>query len=171
MIVLGNFSATDFRLYYSDVWRMRIVGNLIYRADNATSFSTTSDRRIKEDIVDANTSMCYNFVKNVKLKYYKWKDFVLEQNAETPDRHTLGWIAQDVQEYFPKATSISPNYGIDDLLTLNVDDIYKSFYGCVQQIIKDKEAMRHEVDTLKQENALLKSQLSSILQRLDALEN
>ena len=62
----------------------------------------SSDERLKEDIELADLDICYDVVKNLPLKYYKWRDevFSIEQ---VRDRHKLGWVAQEVESIFPKA--------------------------------------------------------------------
>ena len=66
--------------------------------------NTTSDERVKENITTASLDRCYEVVKSIPLKRYRWKDSTYSDEEIGFDRHTLGWIAQDVQPYFPKAT-------------------------------------------------------------------
>lgn len=121
-------------------------------ADSAGKPSTnvwtiTSDERIKDNIVLADIDRCYEIVKKLPLKKYKWK-YYSEQQA--PDQNMLGWIAQDVQTYFPKAVNVSKfvikpeikdgeivtqeEEAIDDCLNLNSDQINKVLYGAVQKL-------------------------------------
>ncbi len=65
--------------------------------------NTTSDERVKENITTASLDRCYEVVKSIPLKRYRWKDSTYSDEEIGFDRHTLGWIAQDVQPYFPKA--------------------------------------------------------------------
>lgn len=64
-------------------------------------WGTTSDSRLKENIITASIDVCYDNVKKLPLMYYKWKD----EMTETPlqDQNVLGWVAQDVKSIFPKA--------------------------------------------------------------------
>ena len=68
------------------------------------SWAFSSDVRIKEDIVPADLDICYDVVKTLPLKYYKWNDEVYSSNV-IKDRHKIGWIAQDVEMVFPKAVN------------------------------------------------------------------
>jgi hypothetical protein len=68
-------------------------------------WTITSDERIKEDIELADLDLCYEAVKTIPLKRYKWRDEVYSEEQVT-DRRKLGWIAQDVETVFPKAVSI-----------------------------------------------------------------
>ena len=52
---------------------------LLLSTDNAgrlasSTWSTSSDERLREDIVDADLHVCFDNVKNLRLKYYKWKE-------------------------------------------------------------------------------------------------
>ncbi len=96
------------------------------------TWSTGSDLRIKEDIVDANIDRCYEIISNIKLKHYKWIDEIANK---VQDKSQLGWIAQEVEEYFPKAVTKSNEYGLSDFRTLNADQLYKVMYGALQKMI------------------------------------
>ena len=82
------------------------------------------------------------------LKYYKWRDDVLEAEA---DRHKLGWIAQEVEEVFPKAVKEQDLNGLTDCKTLDKDQIYASLYGAVQklmQVVENQEVRIKELESL-----------------------
>ena len=83
---------------------LRIQHNLVVNNEafkTTISFSTTSDERLKENIVTASLDTCYDTLKSIPLKYFKWKEGVQEDPVN--DRNSLGWIAQDVAKVFPKA--------------------------------------------------------------------
>ena len=73
---------------------------------STNTWTIVSDERIKEDIELADLSLCYQAVKDIPLKRYKWKDTVYTEE-QVHDRHKLGWISQDVKAVFPKAVRIS----------------------------------------------------------------
>ena len=85
---------------------------LTLSTDSAAKPSTnvwtiTSDERIKTDIVPADLDRCYDIVKQVGLKHFGFKPGVYS-DEQINDKHSLGWIAQDVQKVFGKAVSIKP---------------------------------------------------------------
>ena len=124
----------------------------------SSTWTISSDRRIKEDIVDADLDTCLENVKKLKLKYYKLRDDIIELDPMFKDAHRLGWIAQEVEEVLPKCvTTIPEQYGLVDVKNLDTDQIYTNMFGAIQKLIK--------------ENEVLKVQLSSVLARLDALES
>ncbi len=69
------------------------------------TWTIVSDERIKEDIELADLDLCYEAVKSIPLKRFKWKDEVYTEEQVT-DRHKIGWIAQDVETVFPKAVGV-----------------------------------------------------------------
>lgn len=127
-------------------------------------WTITSDERIKTDIVDANLDTCYDIVKNLPLKYFRWRDDVYTEE-QVPDRHKMGWIAQAVETVFPKAVSTVPEaYGLSNVKNLNTDQIYAAMYGALQSL-----QVKHE--TLKSEHETLKSNYTALLDRIVALES
>ena len=100
-----------------------------------STWTITSDERLKENIEPANTEECYNNIKNIPLKYYKWKDSIYSK-TDVPDRHKVGWIAQDVEKYIPSSISTINQYDIKDCKTLNSDQIIANMHGCILELLK-----------------------------------
>jgi hypothetical protein len=117
----ADYDALDYRWYISgslkatiDTSGRLLVGTIASPAhqlqvstDSAGKPSTNtwtivSDQRIKEDIELANLDLCYEAIKNIPLKRFKWRDEVYT-DEQVRDRRKLGWIAQDVEAVFPKA--------------------------------------------------------------------
>ena len=93
------------------------------------TWSTTSDRRLKENIQDANIDMCYDTVKSIPLRRFRWRGDLEGFSEYQKDKNVLGWIAQEVEEYMPKSiNTIEEKYGIDDVKFLNNDQLYASMY-------------------------------------------
>jgi hypothetical protein len=61
----------------------------------------TSDRRIKENIVDVPDNLALEMVRNIPCRYYEYKDKWARGTEKT-----IGFIAQDVNEILPMAVSI-----------------------------------------------------------------
>jgi hypothetical protein len=114
-------------------------------AKPATStWTTASDRRVKEDIVPADLSICVDNVKNMPLKYYKWRDQYLT-SEHSNDRHKLGWIAQDVEKVLPKSVGKLNLFGMEDCRTLNNDQIIANMYGAIKMLVKKIEEKEQAV--------------------------
>jgi hypothetical protein len=106
-------------------------------AKPATStWTVSSDQRLKDNIQDADLNLCYNNIKNLRLAKYTWKDEVYT-SEQVADRSKLGWIAQEVEQIFPKAVEKQNMHGYEDCRTLNTDQIIASMYGCAKQIINN----------------------------------
>jgi hypothetical protein len=118
---------------------------------NSTSWTTTSDMRIKEEVVDADLSICYNTIKNIPLKRYKWKYYSPEQIND--DNHQLGFIAQEYKQFFPKDVAIAPfktdTVEIQDCLTVNQGQALMSNIGAIQQIMTYIEKNEHSIEDIK----------------------
>ena len=121
---------------------------------NVGTINNTSDRRVKTDIVDANLDICYSNVANLKLKYYQYTEAV--QGIGFDDRHKVGWIAQDVEQVFPKSVSYASIHGLDDCKTVSHEQIVAAMYGSIQKLQminqqRDNEiaALRKDMDDLK----------------------
>lgn len=118
----------------------------------SNTWTISSDQRIKEDIIDADLDICYNNIKNLKLKRYKYNDKFIK-NHNVNDIHKLGWIAQDVKKVIPKAVFINRNedYDIDDFHSLNTDQIISCMYGSIQKLIFIIEKHEEFINSLELE--------------------
>ncbi len=118
--------------------------------DNAISLSSTwtisSDIRIKKNIEDANLDLCSNIIKNLRLVKYKWKNEFFQEQIY--DKNKLGWIAQEVEEFIPKAVTINSQYGYSDFKSLNSDQIIANLYGSLQNLIYKFEESSNLCDML-----------------------
>jgi hypothetical protein len=108
----------------------------------STAWLTGSDARIKDDIQPANLQECVSLVKNIPLKRFAWKD---SYAPVTEDRHVLGWIAQDVEQYLPKAVLTTAEHGLDDFKSLNTDQLLKSMWGALQYALLRLDALESRV--------------------------
>ncbi|MBT9169533.1 MAG: hypothetical protein DDT19_02893 [Syntrophomonadaceae bacterium] len=116
---------------------------------STNTWTVVSDRRLKKSIEPANLDLCYNAVKNIPLKFYKWRDdvYTVEQ---VRDRSMLGWIADDVEKVYPKAVKTIPfefltKEKIEDCKSVNNDQVYAALYGAVQKLIEKVEALERRI--------------------------
>lgn len=116
-------------------------------AKSATStWTVTSDQRVKEEIVNADLDRCYEVVKQLPLRRFKWSSNAL---ANVSDAHMLGWIAQEVQPFIPNAIHVTSNYGLDDALGLDTDQIIKFMYGSIQRIMAYNDDLKNRINVLE----------------------
>ena len=131
-------------------WQFSYLG-FSYNGLNGSSWNILSDQRIKENIIKADLKTCYNNVKNINLYRY---NFIDAFDSGFIDKNKLGYIAQEVKRYFPKATHrgkkrLNDNREIPDLLTIDVDQINLTLYGAVKQLIKVVEKQNKRIKALE----------------------
>jgi hypothetical protein len=127
---------------------------------STNTWTISSDIRLKTNITMANLDICYNNVKNIPLKRYTWRDEIYTAE-QVPDRSKLGWIAQDVETFIPKAVEQKEMHGYSDCRSLNSDQIIASLYGSVQKLIQDFENEREQHNATKQAFDNLKTELQN----------
>jgi hypothetical protein len=126
-----------------------------YTQSGLTNWTVMSDRRIKDNIVKASYEKCLENVKNIKLYSFNFKDNCVNTN----DKHQLGFIAQEVQQVYPKAVEVggmilNTNEPINDVLTLNTTQIDYTLYGAVKYLIQKVEMLEKK---LEKKNAITNS--------------
>ena len=72
---------------------------------SAPTFFSPSDKRIKNDIVELDDNESFNLINHLGVKKYKYKDIVTRSNVDT-----YGFIAQQVEDVIPLATSTESDY-------------------------------------------------------------
>lgn len=130
---------------------------------SSATWTVSSDRRLKTNVQVADCSRCYDIVKHLKLVNFSWDDAKVPEEF-VKDRRKLGWIAQDVEHFFPKAVSQVKMYGIEDCRTLDSDQIYASLYGAVQQL-------QITVEQLQVENEQMRNKLEELCVLRNVPEN
>jgi hypothetical protein len=139
---IGNYGG-DFKIISStqsgDTDYMRITrdGTSIYNPTGSPQWSTTSDRRIKENIEKASYTKCYDNIN--KLELYRF-NYIKDFNNINKDLRQLGYIAQEVNDIFPKAVTTqhfnNQKLSVPDLLTIDITQINYSLYGAVKKLIE-----------------------------------
>ena len=71
--MLAIYNDPAYSSYTVNVYGTFYVTGIPYCASQ-TSFSSTSDERVKTNIMLADISLCYNTIKNIPLKRYTWRD-------------------------------------------------------------------------------------------------
>ena len=149
---IGNYGG-DFKIISSssniDTEYVRITSaGAISNPSGTTSWTTTSDRRIKENIEDASYDKCYDNINNLGLYRFNYIEGI---NNVNKDIKQLGFIAQEVKEIFPKSVFLNNNYNIPDLLTIDITQINYTLYGAVKKLIElneDKKKRLKRLETL-----------------------
>jgi hypothetical protein len=114
--------------------------------DGSTTWSAPSDSRIKQNIVPASGKKCVENIRNINLYRFNYDSSFID----TDDRNQLGFIAQEVQQYYPKAVKrnsvvLKNNNKIDGLLSVDVTQINYTLYGAVKKLTEDIIAIKENL--------------------------
>ena len=133
-------------------YNLDVSGNIFtstggYTQSGLTTWTVMSDMRIKDNIIEASYDKCLDNVKNIDLYSFNFKDNCVHTN----DKNQLGFIAQEVQQVYPKAVEVSKmtlntNERIDNVLTLNTTQIKYTLYGAVKELINKVEMLETKIN-------------------------
>ena len=121
----------------------------------SNTWTISSDERVKTNIVNANLARCNEIVDSLNLKYFEWNETYF---PDADDRNSLGFIAQEVETFFPNAvkthkkkfliqkgqteeTDIYEDF--EDFKSLDIDQLIKCLFGSVKYL-------QNQVKTLQQ---------------------
>ncbi len=111
----------------------------------SSTWTVSSDMRVKQNICNANIQSCYDIVKSLPLKEFEWNPTLFPEQS---NERQFGFLAQDVARVLPGSVRTKAGYGFQDFHYLDVDQIHKVMYGAIQTLMQ-------EVDDLKKRLALL----------------
>ena len=126
-----------------------------------TSWNVASDKRIKENIVDADLTRCYDDLKHLSLRRFNYISSFSDQ-VKLYDNNVTGFIAQEIISTIPKAVKQMSAYGYSDFKTINLDQITMTSFGAIKKLITDKESLESTVFTLQTMNDTLQVRLSTL---------
>ena len=129
--------------------------NGAYQENNGTHWTTTSDRRIKKNIVNNTTGLSIINQIQVRNFEYKTEDEIKTDNPELTDvvksamvnksGTQLGAIAQEVESVLESAVSTSS----DGVKTLQTDDLFWHMLNSIKELSAKNDALAAEVASLK----------------------
>jgi hypothetical protein len=167
-IISSEYSASN-TIIDTEFMRITNGGNSIYNSTGSPQWSTISDRRIKENIEKASYDKCYESIN--KLELYRF-NYINKLNNINKDIKQLGYVAQEVQDIFPKAVSsqqfYNDNLSISDMLSIDTTQINYSLYGTVKKLIEMYNDIEKQIDIF--ENILnIKNTITSNITLEDSL--
>jgi len=123
-----------------------------------TTWTVSSDERLKTDVKVADYDRCYEIVRSLDLKSYNWNSNIPQlMQSVGSDHHRLGWIAQELEPIFPKAINVVPDlYGLSNVLNVNFDQLYAVEYGAVKNIIAKLAILMDKFTNMEREIVSLK---------------
>lgn len=84
----------------------------------------------------ADLQECYAKVKALPLKQFSYAD-------DPNPREFVGWLAQDSQELFANSIHTSQVGAVQEFMSLDPDQIYKTMFGALQYLIQKVEALEN----------------------------
>jgi hypothetical protein len=133
---------------------------------STSTWTVTSDERLKENIEPANLDICYSNIKNIPLRRFTWNsNYYTDEHID--DRSKVGFIAQEVEKVFSKAVRTHDLHGIPDCKTLNADQIYNNVFGTVQKL----QQMVENISNLHNKSSSTINQFASKANSISIMES
>lgn len=116
---------------------------------STSTWTVSSDVRLKENIQPADLDRCVEIVKSIPLKKFKWVDSYI-QAMQIPEnkKEKVGWIAQDVEKHLPNSiTTMSlAHVAVDDFKQLNSDQLIAVLHGAIQRLSQRLKSVDKQLD-------------------------
>jgi hypothetical protein len=107
-----------------------------------------SDARVKEDIVNADLSMCASTVASIPLRTFSF-DTAFQKRTGVAPGSQYGFIAQEVKEVLPESIRYSDQYGFNDFHSIDADQIFKLEFGATQYLLKKVGELEAQIEALE----------------------
>ena len=136
--VSPNSGGAEF-LYCSDSTVQRFYVTSAGAVYGNGTYGTISDRKLKENIVDATPKL--NDINKLKVRNFNFKD--------NPEEKHIGFIAQELEEVFPKAVETKQDKDEDNNL---IEDSYTKTIKTsilIPMLVKSIQELKAEIDILK----------------------
>ena len=129
-----------------------------------TAYGSLSDLKLKENITTLDTKIILNKVLQLRPVSFKWLDDL--ENEKRRGRNDEGLIAQEVEEIWPMLVDEIESFEEDHekIKYIHYNKLSVYMAAAIQE-------QQKEIVKLRDENNLLKQQMTSILERLTALES
>ncbi len=107
------------------------------------SLNFASDPRLKEDIQDADLAICYETIRDLPIRQFRYCSAYCSTFQVDSDPR-LGVLATDVQRAFPKSVHLSdtlmPSFG-EPLLTVDTAQIEMAHIGATKYLMREVERL------------------------------
>jgi hypothetical protein len=121
----------------------------VYQGNNSSSWSTTSDRRLKKNIVDNNEGI--DVISQIRVRNFEYR-LPEEVDAELKPSDAinragvqLGVIAQELQEVCPDCVK-QESTGV---LSVDSDNVFWHMVNAIKQLKSELDSVKAELATLK----------------------
>jgi hypothetical protein len=115
-----------------------------YQTTNATTWSTTSDQRIKKNIVDNNTGL--GIINQIQVRNFEYR--LPEEITDVPQDQAikktgvqLGVIAQELQQILPECVKTEST----GVMTVDADNLTWYLVNAVKQLSAEVESLKSQL--------------------------
>ena len=132
----------------SAVWVYGDASGRCYQGNNTSTWSTTSDERIKKDIVDSPNGLAKIDAMQVRNFNYKTQEEITEGGFTACDSEGLqtGVIAQELESVLPECIVESD----DGMKRVNIDPIFWSMVKAIQELSTQNAALAARLTALEE---------------------
>jgi len=123
----------------------------VYHGGNTTTWSTTSDIRIKKNVTDNNTGL--DKIKEIQVRNFEYRTKDEITDFENPDAVVvdkeglqLGVIAQEIQQVLPDTV----NEESTGVLSVNADNLTWYLINAVKELSAKNDALEARIKTLEE---------------------
>lgn len=152
----GGNSALFANFYYNNASVGRIFTNA-----TSTTYQTTSDARLKENIKDTETGI--ETLTRIKVRDY---DFIAK-----PQERVQGFIAQELYDVYPAAVTVGGEDPAKEPWGVEYGRLTPLLIKSVQELKVSNDNQKSEIDSISTERDSLKRQLEELRTRIELLEN
>jgi hypothetical protein len=131
------------------------IGSISQNALTTVAYNTTSDRRLKNNIV--NTHFGINDLMKIQVRDYVYK-------ADASNTMVTGFIAQELYEIFPNA--VSKPAKAEDMWSVDYGKVTPLLVKAIQEQQATIEAQQKQIDELKAQNTALAGELKAEIENL-----
>jgi len=127
-----------------------VAGNI-----RCVALTQTSDQRAKQNIVSADTSICYSTMQGIDLKYFQWNS-TIQSTCKMMEKHQLGFIAQEIKQVFPNSVILTSSYGYTDFHSMETSQINAMHYGATKKLMDVVEQQGSTIQGIQKELSTLR---------------
>ena len=148
-IVIGNQSGGPITGKGDSTGFINPNGGGVYQGNNSSSWSTTSDRRLKKNIVDNNEGL--DKISQIRVRNFEYRlpeevDGGLQPtDAVYKTGVQLGVIAQELQEVCPDCVKEETT----GVLSVDSDNVFWHMVNAIKQLKTELDSVKAELATLK----------------------
>ena len=131
-----NDATTGYFIYMTD--GNGAIGSIQAASGTSVSFNTTSDERLKKNIVDASPQL--DILKSVKVREFDWK---------RNDHHELGLIAQEIKDIIPNVVGEGGDDETKNPYGVDYGKLTPYLIKAVQELSAKNDALEARIATLE----------------------